>query len=77
MRLTVLALTLLPVAAQAQNTTLPTPTEPVAQAQSCPVGMSWDAAAGACADMADGHSPMQALGGKSGCNYGAAREVTS
>ncbi len=77
MRLTVLALTLLPMAAQAQNTTVPAPSEPLAQAQSCPVGMSWDAGSGACAEATDAASPLNGLSGKSGCNYGAAREIMS
>jgi len=76
MRLTVLALTLLPFAAHAQNTTI-TPTQPLAQAQSCPVGMSWDASAGACAAATEANSPMKGLKGSSGCSYGAAREVMS
>jgi hypothetical protein len=75
MRLAVLALILLPVAAQAQNTT--TQTAPLAQGQSCPVGMAWDSAAGACADLADASSPLKGLGGPSGCAHGAAREVMS
>lgn len=74
MRLTVLALTLLPVAAHAQDTTQPTPTEPLAQAQSCPVGMAWDAGANACAMATQAASPLKS---GSGCSYGAAREVTS
>ena len=77
MRLTVLAFTLLPMAAHAQSTTLPTPTEPLAQAQSCPVGMAWDAGQNACAQVTETASPLKGLGEHSGCNYGAAREVTS
>ena len=77
MRLTVLAAALLPVAAYAQDTTLPAPTAPVAQSQGCPVGMTWNDAAGACAEVADATSPMKGLGGPGGCNHGAAREVTS
>ena len=77
MRLTVLAFALLPMVATAQETTLPTPTEPLAQAQSCPVGMAWDAAASACAQVTETASPLKGLGEGSGCNYGAAREVTS
>ena len=65
MRLTVLALAMLPVTAFAQETTLPAPTEPVAHA------------AGACAEVAGATSPMKDVGGHSGCSYGAAREVTS
>jgi hypothetical protein len=75
MRLTVLALTLLPIAAQAQNTA--TPVDPLAQAQSCPVGMAWDAGAGTCAEATDTASPLKGLGGPSGCSHGAAREVMS
>ncbi|MDA9980028.1 hypothetical protein N9E38_01155 [Yoonia sp.] len=77
MRLTVLALALLPIAAQAQSTTTPTPTEPLAQAQSCPVGMAWNAGAGACTEATDAASPLKGLGGPSGCSHGAAREVMS
>ncbi len=77
MRLTALAIAMLPVGAFAQETTLPAPTEPVAQAQSCPVGMTWSDTAGACADAAGATSPVNNLGDHSGCNYGAVREVTS
>lgn len=77
MRIAVLALAMVPMAAHAQSTTLPTPTEPVAQSQSCPTGMTWDAAAQSCALSNEAASPVQALPGKSGCSYGAAREVTS
>jgi len=62
MRLTVLALAFLPIAAQPQ---------------SCPVGMAWNAGAGACAETTDAASPLKGLGGPSGCSYGAAREVMS
>lgn len=75
MRLTVLAIAMLPAAAFAQETTLPAPTEPVAQ--SCAVGMTWDAGAQACVELAETASPMKDLSHGSGCNYGAAREVTS
>ncbi|MFO8127457.1 hypothetical protein [Yoonia sp.] len=74
MRLTVLALAMLPMAAFAQNTTLPAPTEPVAQGQSCPAGTAWSDAAGACAAVTEAATPAN---GKSGCGYSAAREVTS
>ncbi|MEO0931070.1 MAG: hypothetical protein AAFY14_10545 [Pseudomonadota bacterium] len=75
MRLTVFALAMLPMAAIAQEATLPSPTEPVAQ--SCAVGMTWDAGAQTCVAIAQTSSPMKGLSGHSGCNYGAAREVTS
>ena len=74
MRLTLLALALLPAAAQAQNTT--TPVAPLAQTQSCPAGSVWDAGAGACATATDAGKTHNAMGG-SGCSYSAAREVTS
>ncbi len=77
MRLTVLAFTWLPLAATAQETTLPAPTEPLAQSQSCPVGTTWDAASSACTDATQAGSSLKGLGDHSGCNYGAAREVTS
>ncbi len=78
MRLTALAFILLPVAAQAQETILPTPNAPVAQAQSCPVGMQWDAGAGACAMAPGDATPIQSLPGGVGCSgHWAAREVTS
>ena len=75
MRLTVLALALLPMSAVAQDVTLPAPTEPVAQ--SCAVGMTWDTGAQACVEAAETASPMKDLSSGSGCNYGAAREVMS
>jgi len=46
MRAIIFALAMLPVAVHAQETTLPTPTEPVAQ--SCPVGMTFNAATQSC-----------------------------
>ncbi|MEL6682124.1 MAG: hypothetical protein AAFQ09_05705 [Pseudomonadota bacterium] len=75
MRLTILAFAMLPATAFAQETTLPTPTAPVAQ--SCAVGMTWDAGVQACVELAESSSPMKGLSGHSGCNYDAAREVTS
>lgn len=77
MRLTILAFALLPMAATAQEATVPAPTEPLAQSQSCPVGMAWDAGMAACAQVTETASPLKGLGEGSGCNYGAAREVTS
>lgn len=76
MRLTVLALALLPAAAQAQNTTAPAPVVPLAQVQSCPAGSAWDAGAGACAVLSEAGKTHDAMGGI-GCSYSAAREVTS
>lgn len=75
MRLTVIALVMLPVAAQAQNTTITLPTAPVAQTQTCPAGFVWNGAAGACAIPTDADATH--AGGKMGCGYSAAREVTS
>ncbi len=77
MRLTVLAVALMPMAAYAQDTTLPAPTEPLAQSQSCPVGMVWSDAAGACDVAGEGSSPVTDLGMPAGCEHGAAREVMS
>jgi len=75
MRLTVLAFVLLPVAAQAQETTITIPTEPVAQTQTCPDGLAWDATANACA--APAQAQTMPAGGHS-CGGGmAARDVTS
>jgi len=69
MRLTVLALTLLPFAAQAQSTT--------DQTQTCPVGMTWDGAAGACTMANEAGSLLDGLKERSGCSHGANREVMS
>ena len=77
MRLTLFALAMLPLGAQAQETTTPAPVEPLAQSQSCPVGMAWDATAQACAMSHDSASPMNDLPAGSDCNYGAPREVMS
>lgn len=77
MRLTILALAMLPATAFAQETNVPAPTAPVAQSQSCPIGMAWSDAAGACAEAVDSASPMKGLPGQGGCNHGAAREVMS
>jgi hypothetical protein len=77
MRLTVLALAMLPMAATAQNTTLPNPTAPVAQSQTCPAGTAWDAGTGACAAVSQSATPVEGFGGPSDCSHSAAREVTS
>jgi hypothetical protein len=77
MRLTVLALAMLPMAATAQNTTLPSPTAPVVQSQTCPAGTAWDAGAGACAAVSQSATPVEGFGGPSDCSHSAAREVTS
>ena len=77
MRLTLFALVMLPLGAQAQETKLPAPVAPLAQSQSCPVGMAWDATAQACAMSHDSASPMNDLPGGSDCNYGANREIMS
>lgn len=74
MRLIIIALAMLPVAAHAQTTTLPSPTEPVAQ--SCPVGMSFNTATQSCG-LTPETSPMPAASRGSGCSFSAAREVTS
>lgn len=77
MRLAILAFVMLPLAAHAQETTLPAPTEPVANSQCCPVGITWNAAAQACGIGADNATPAQSLPGQSGCSGSMAREVTS
>ncbi len=77
MRFTVIALTMLPMGAFAQETTLPAPSEPIAQSQTCAVGTAWDATAQTCVEMTETASPLKGLPGHSDCNYGAAREVTS
>ncbi len=77
MRLTILAFALLPAAAHAQETTLPTPQAPVAQSQSCPVGMVWDQGAAACAVANDASSPINNLSIDHDCGYAAPREVMS
>lgn len=74
MRAMLFALAMLPVAVHAQETTLPTPTEPVAQ--SCPAGMTFDAATQSCG-ITPVATPMPAASDGSGCSYSAAREVTS
>lgn len=77
MRLTILAFAVLPIAAHAQNAELTAPTAPLAQSQSCPVGMTWDAGAQSCAVASEGTSPIQGLPGQVGCHTGTAREVMS
>jgi hypothetical protein len=76
MRLTLFVLVMLPIGAQAQETTS-APAAPLAQSQSCPVGMAWDATAQVCAMSHDGASPMKDLSNGSNCNYSAPREVMS
>ena len=75
MRAIIFALAMMPVAAHAQNTTLPTPSEPVA-AQSCPVGMTFNAGTQSCG-LTPTTTPMPAAGAGSGCSFSATREVTS
>lgn len=74
MRLIVLALALLPAAAFAQETTLPTAAEPVAQ--SCPAGMTFNAATQSCG-LTPAQTPTPAASDGFGCSFSAAREVTS
>ena len=74
MRAIIFALALLPAAAFAQETTLPTPTEPVAQ--SCPTGMTFNADTQSCGIMPE-TTPMPAATDGYGCSFSAAREVTS
>jgi hypothetical protein len=75
MRAIFFAIAMLPAAAMAQDTTLPTPAEPVA-AQSCPVGMTFNTNTQSCG-IAPTATPMPAASGNSGCAFSAAREVTS
>jgi hypothetical protein len=75
MRLTILAFALLPAVAQAQNTTVVAPDTSVAQ--SCPVGMSWDADAQSCGLASEGTTPIDGLPGGASCHTGTAREVMS
>ena len=78
MRLTVLAFALLPVAAQAQDTTITLPTDEAAQSQSCPVGMIWNTELNACDMPVQSSRPIDRMGEPSGCeSEHAAREVTS
>ena len=74
MRAMLFALAMLPVAAHAQETTLPTPTEPVAQ--SCPAGMTLNAATQSCG-ITPAATPMPAATDGYGCSFSAASEVTS
>lgn len=74
MRLAILAFVVLPLAAQAQETTLPMPTEPVAQ--SCPAGMTFNAATQSCG-LSPETATMPAASDGHGCSLSAAREVTS
>lgn len=62
MRLTIIALALLPMAAHAQSTG-----DADAAPQSCPVGMVWDSGAGACTKAADGGSPFDSIPDRSNC----------
>ena len=71
MRLTVIALIMLPMSALAQDASTDAPQ------QSCPVGMTWDADGQSCIVAADGSSPLQELPGHVGCGKSAARQVTS
>lgn len=76
MRLAILAFVMLPLAAQAQETTLPQPMEPAANIQSCPVGMTFNAATQSCGQSPESSS-MPAASDGYGCGGSMAREVTS
>ena len=71
MRLTIIALALLPTAALSQSAPEAAPN------QSCPVGMVWNAEAQTCAAAANGSTPLDGLSDHVGCESGTAREVTS
>jgi hypothetical protein len=71
MRLTIIALALLPSAALSQSAPQSAPS------QSCPVGMVWNADAQNCMMAANGSSPLEGLSDHVGCKGDAAREVTS
>ncbi len=78
MRSTIFAIAIMPAAAFAQEATLPTEAETLAQTQSCPVGMVWSSDANACTIGGADSTPVQSLPGGMGCaGHGAAREVTS
>jgi hypothetical protein len=74
MRAIIFACVMLPGAAFAQETKLPTPTDTLAQ--SCPVGMSFNATTQSCGIM-PAATPMPAASGGADCGLSAAREVTS
>lgn len=71
MRLTIIALSMLPFAAVAQEATDTAPT------QNCPVGMVWDGAAQNCAIAANDTSPFDSLPGHVGCKGDVPRQVMS
>ena len=75
MRLHLIAALMFPMSAFAQETTAPTPAEPMAQA--CPTGLVFDASLGACRVADTATSPAQSLPSGSGCGHETAREVTS
>lgn len=74
MRLAILAFVVLPLAAQAEETTLPLPSEPVAQ--SCPAGMTFNTATQSCG-LSPETSTVPAASDGHGCSGSMAREVTS
>ena len=78
MRLTVIALALLPATAFAQEAVIPLPPEEAAQSQSCPAGMFWNTETAACTMPVQSSRPIDRMGEPGGCESGhAAREVTS
>ncbi|WP_342078478.1 hypothetical protein [Yoonia sp. SS1-5] len=78
MGLTILACAVLPFAANAQTAAEITPTEPVQQSQSCPVGTVWDGARQSCAAGSDQTaSPLYGLPDRSNCGGRAHQQVTS
>ena len=76
MRLTIFALVLLPLGAQAQNTTDPNTIAPAQNNQSCAIGMVWDSGSQTCVAEEQAATPLQSLPGGHDCG-GAARSVTS
>ena len=71
MRMTIIALSMLPFAAFAEGTT------EADINQSCPVGMVWDGSAQNCTLASNDTSPLGGMDGHVGCHGDAAREVTS
>ena len=76
MRLTILALAMLPFGAHAQSTLHDTLPDPVQNGQSCAVGLIWDSGSQSCIVNEQTASPLQSLPGGHDCGY-EPRSVTS
>lgn len=76
MRLTILAIAMLPMGAYAQNATEDALITPLQNNQSCAIGMVWDSGSQSCVTSEQTATPLQGLPEQHDCGS-APRSVTS